>query len=256
MKQLQNARDKGDEDEVEELAHRYNVDSAEAEHATVRRLFGEKGPVRRQLVMLSVVWLFYASSFVAANSYITNWPTRNREWSSGQTGHLLLVAAGIGILFYLLGGFIGEQTGRRAVLIGAASLVAPLNLLFYFFHQPVWWGWLLYIAIYQVTNGTWSGAGYAYWGESFPTEVRGTAVGWLGGMFALGLLIGSGVWTILQAVANPNVTWLVVAVGLALGQLLSVFLRRIEPGQELEQATAEGGSGGASAKPSFAGRPA
>ena len=38
--------------------------------------------------------------------------------------------------------------------------------------------------IYQVTNGTGSGAGYAYQAESFPTRVRGTAVGFLGAMMA------------------------------------------------------------------------
>src|SRR5262249_55782244 len=41
--------------------------------------------------------------------------------------------------------------------------------------------------LYQFTNGTWSGAGYAYQAESFPTRVRGAAVGFLGAMMAGGL---------------------------------------------------------------------
>ncbi len=29
-----------------------------------------------------------------------------------------------------------------------------------------------YILLYQASNGTWSGVGYAYWAESFPTRIR------------------------------------------------------------------------------------
>jgi MFS family permease len=43
-------------------------------------------------------------------------------------------------------------------------------------------------AILTITNGAWSGAGYAYWAESFPTRVRGTAIG---AMSALGLILGA-----------------------------------------------------------------
>ncbi|MCA1718755.1 MAG: hypothetical protein LC781_18675 [Actinobacteria bacterium] len=48
---------------------------------------------------------------------------------------------------------------------------------------------IVYFLIYQVTDGTWSGAGYTYQAESFPTRVRGTAVGFPGTMLAGGLLI-------------------------------------------------------------------
>lgn len=40
--------------------------------------------------------------------------------------------------------------------------------------------------------------------------------------------------TYLIIVATPTITWLVVGVGMALGQWLTVFLRPIPPGQELE----------------------
>jgi hypothetical protein len=93
---------------------------------------------------------------------------------------------------------------------------------------------IVYFLIYQVTNGTWSGAGYAYQAESFPTRMRGTAVGFLGAMFAGGLLLGAALWTLLITITTPTVTWLIVAVGLALGQWLTLLLRRIPPGRELE----------------------
>jgi len=53
-------------------------------------------------------------------------------------------------------------------------------------------------------------------------------------MFAGGLLIGSALWTLLITFTTPAVTWLIIAVGLALGQWLTLLLRKIPPGQELE----------------------
>lgn len=234
LKEVRDADAEGDPDKVRRLAGRYHLDAEEVTRVPTRRLFAERGPVRRQLVLLSVVWLFYAASFTATNVYITDWLTRGGAWTPTDAAHLLLVAAGLGFFFYLLGGWIGERTGRREVLVATACLVAPLNLAFFFFHPANAGGWLVYICVYQLTNGTWSGAGYAYWGESFPTELRGTAVGWLGGMFALGLLVGAALWTFVTELAGSDAAWLVVAVGLAVGQLLSIGLRHIEPGEDLE----------------------
>ena len=147
---------------------------------------------------------------------------------------LLLVSAGIGVLFYLLGGWLGERWGRRQVLIGTALLVPPLNLMFLLAHEHAVLV-VIYFLIYQVTNGTWSGAGYAYQAESFPTRVRGTAVGFLGAMFAAGILLGAALWTLLMTVSTPTVTWLVIAVAAAFGQWLTMLLRDIPPGMALEK---------------------
>jgi predicted MFS family arabinose efflux permease len=210
------------------------VDVEEIEEVTLKQLFTHPGYVRRQLIMLTVVWLFYSTSFVATNLYITDFMTRVKGISGSQASLILLVCGGIGFFFYVIGGLLGERWGRREVLIGTALLVAPLNLIFLFVNQYALIA-IVYFLIYQVTNGTWSGAGYAYQAESFPTRVRGTAVGFLGAMFAGGLLIGSALWTILVTFTTSTVAWIVIAVGLALGQWLTLALRRIPPGQELEE---------------------
>ena len=92
----------------------------------------------------------------------------------------------------------------------------------------------MYFLIYQATNGTWSGAGYAYQGESFPTRVRGTAIGFLGAMQVLGFIVGTAIWTSLIGTFGGTTTWLVVAVGGALGLWCTLLLRDIRPGQDLE----------------------
>lgn len=234
LEQLRAARRAGDDARVASLLKRYDVDVAALSGTTVRQLFARAGPVRRQLVLLSAIWIAFGASIAATNFFITDFLTRVKGFTAHQAATLLLVSAGVGVFFYLLGGWLGERWGRRQVLILTALLVPPLNLLFLLVHDHAVLV-IVYFLIYQVTNGTWSGAGFAYQAESFPTRVRGTAVGFLGAMFAAGILIGAGLWTLLMAVSTPAVAWLVVAVGASFGQWLTMLARRIPPGMSLEQ---------------------
>lgn len=119
-------------------------------------------------------------------------------------------------------------------MIASAGFLIVLTVTFYF-ASPVRLIWVLYIVLYQASNGTWSGAGYAYWAESFPTRMRGTAIGWLGAMFALGQILGSGIWTLLVAHDGAD-TLLIVGGGFAILQGVSSFLLpNIQPGQQLEE---------------------
>lgn len=234
VKELREAKSAGDEERFEELRERYDVDAEEVDQLSVRQLFARPGWPRAQLLRTSVVWLLYAAGFVAANTYITNWLTHYRGFTKSTALALLLVASGIGIGFYVLGGALGERFGRQRVLAVSAVLTLVLTVGFYFARVTALI-WILYILLYQVSNGTWSGTGYAYWAESFPTRVRGTAIGWLGGMYAAGLILGSGVWT---AMIGPvgAVTFLAVGAGFALLQAAAtLLLPHIKPGQELEE---------------------
>lgn len=233
VKKVKKAMAEGKQDEVDRLLNIYPVNIDEANNLTWRQLFAKKGYVRKQVSLLTIVWLAYSTSYVATNVYITYWLVHFYGWTSNQAASMLLIAGGIGYFFYVLGGALGEKFGRRGVLVITGILTAPLNFLFLFLggHTVIF---IVYFIIYQVTNGTWSGAGYAYWGESFPTRVRGTAIGFLGAVFNFGLLLGSFIWTILIGLVSPTTTWIVVAVVFALGQWLALLLPRIKPGSELE----------------------
>lgn len=227
------ARRRGDDAALQALLAHHDVAVEEIERVTVGQLFASAGYVRRQLVWLSITWIFYGASYVASNFYITYWLTKFKGFSSNGASALLLVSGGIGFLFYILGGWLGERYGRREVIIVTGALVAPLSLLFLIVQQS-WLVVLVYFLLYQATNGTWSGAGYAYQGESFPTRVRGTAVGFLSAMQVLGFVVGTLIWTFLSSTTTPNITWLVLAVFVSLGLWSTLFLRRIPPHQELE----------------------
>lgn len=222
----------GDQARVNELLKTYAVDVAEVRKVTARQLFATSGFVRRRLALLTMVWLFYATSWVATNVYISYWLVQYSGWTGAEAGRLL-VCGGFGYLFYVLGGLLGELWGRRQVLVWTGLVTGPLNFLFMFAEHPASI-YIVYFLIYQITNGAWSGAGYAYWAESFPTRVRGTAIGWLGAMSALGLILGTLLWTILISMSSPAVTWFVIAVVFGFGQWTVLLLPRIEPGQQLE----------------------
>ena len=62
---------------------------------------------------------------------------------------MLLVAAGIGIAFYVLGG----RFGRQRILVASAVSTLALTVGFCF-ARAAWLIWVLYILLYQVSNGT------------------------------------------------------------------------------------------------------
>lgn len=219
---------------VSELLKKYKVDTRELGKVTLKQLFLTPGEVRRRLITLSIVWVIYGTSYVSTNVYITYWLTKYEGWTASAAAELLLVSAGVGFFFYILGGVLGERWGRRQVLVVSGMLVGPLNLLFMYLHNDIAIA-IVYFCIYQVTNGTWSGAGYAYFAECFPTRVRGTAVGWVVSMMVIGFIIGTALWTVLIGTTSPEITWLVIAVVIGFGEWAALSLPKIRPGQTLEQ---------------------
>jgi MFS family permease len=234
VQQVKAAKKAGDSARVQKLLERYDVDVDEVDQVTVKQMFATPGWVRRQLIRTSAVWLCYAAAFTATNTYIVYWLTKYQGFSDNTATTMLLVASAAGWFFYVAGGLLGENFGRQRVLLASAVVLVALSALWPWLHVG-WVLWLVYFFIYQVSNGTWSGVGYTYWAESFPTRVRGTAVGWLGAMFSGGLLLGSGVWTALIGHVPDLAVWYVVAVGFSVLQLLfTLLLPNIRSGQELE----------------------
>ncbi len=237
-----NAVRKARESNDAEMLTRLEADRpvAETEDAGVGiwALWSTKGEVRRRLTRVTVTWLFYSGAFTATNVYIVYWLVHVRGWSSGSTSHMLLIAGGVGYLFYILGGWWGEHAGRKMVLVCSALLTVPLSIAFVLVHSHAW-VLLVYLVLYQTTNGTWSGAGYTYCTEVFPTRVRASATSWLGAMFVVGMLIGSIIWTGITKVMPLTDVWWIIAVGLGVcAAVSSAFLPNIKPGQELEEISA------------------
>lgn len=236
LREIRRAKEAGDQAGVQRLLQQYEVDVEDVDKVTFRQLFATPGYVRRQVLSITIIWVIYEAMFVPTNVYITYWLTQYRGWSAGAAATLLLVSSGIGFFFYVFGGFLGDRVGRKRVLVVSASLV-PIFGLAFLVAPTMPLQAVFYFLLYQVTNGTWSGAGYTYWGESMPTRVRGTAMGWGAAMLMVGQLIGTGIWTGLIGTAGPVATWvlLVIVLGIAQAVLTIVLLPHIKPHTELEE---------------------
>ncbi|MEM4090507.1 MAG: MFS transporter [Thermoplasmatales archaeon] len=215
----------------------FSADLDQAGKVTFRQIFLTRGYVRTQLIKVMTTWFFYASSWMLTNVFISAYLVEYYHWSATYIATLLLISGGLGFFFYPLGGFIGEKIGRRNVLIGSGALTPILALAFILNVHDFLLASIIYFFIYQVTNGTWSGAGYAYWAEVFPTRVRGTVMGFLSGWFNFSTFVGGLMYTALVAVFGhfPIYIWLVLAVGLSIGELFSITLRNVKPGTILEE---------------------
>lgn len=234
VQSLKKAQKSGSDESVSALLEQHAVDTEALQHVSLRQLFSTPGILRQQLIILSCAWIIYATSFVASNFYIAYWLTTHKAFSTHETSLLLLLCGGIGFFFYVLGGILGERYGRRAVIIWTSMAIAPLGFLFWLVQAP-WLVSVVYFCLYQATNGTWSGAGYAYQGESFPTRMRGTAIGFLSAMQVLGFVLGTVLWSFLSSHYAPDITWLVLAVFVPLGLVITFLFRDIPPGRELEE---------------------
>jgi MFS family permease len=153
-------------------------------------------------------------------------------------GSVFLINVPVVVLALIFTPFIvpaGSRNPERQLdLLNSLLAMVAMVTLFFLMAQQTWFVVVAYFLLYQATNRTWSGAGYAYQAESFPTRIRGTAVGFLSAMQVLGFVFGSILWTVLTGFGKPALTWLIVATAASLGMWTTVLLRRIPPGQELE----------------------
>ncbi len=234
MKALRTALENNDTEEVNRLRAIHDVNIDALEKGQFLQLFSKTGGVRRTAISLSITWLLYGISYVATNIYLAYWMTNVKNWAPAKVATLLLVGGAAGVIFYILGGILGEKIGRKKVLVGSAICIAPLSLIILESNGAS----LLLVCIfllYQATNGTWSGVGYTYQAEVYPTRVRALGVSWMSAMLVGGFMLGSLLWALLNSFTTLENTWLIIAVILGAAQAVSTFfLPSVKPGQELE----------------------
>ena len=235
IKALREAVKAGHQEEVARLRAERDVDVEALRKGQFTQLFSKVGGVRRTAVTMSVTWLLYGLSYVATNIYLAYWMVEVKGWTAAKDASLLLVGGAVGVLFYILGGVLGEKFGRKPVLVISACAIAPLALVILYTNSTSLLLVMIFL-LYQATNGTWSGVGYTYQAEVYPTRVRAIGVSWMSAMLVGGFMLGSLVWALLTATVSLRTTWLIIAVVLGACQAISTFfLPSIRPGTELEE---------------------
>jgi MFS family permease len=193
-----------------------------------RRWLARSGPsvmlpppaFRRRALVASVVVALAMSYDVAAFAFATYLPITLYGWTPAQASAMFIVAGGLGMPGWALGGVLADRHGRRPV--GALFLVGLTlaELLFFLGGPAALWPGFAAMVFFQGGKMTIIRACAA---ELFPTSIRGAAAGWLtaaatvGGMAGLGL---AGVLTPLVGGIQYALAIIAVAGVLAAGGLV------------------------------------
>lgn len=124
---------------------------------------------------------------VAGFAFTTYWPMTHHDWSPARTSALIVVAGGIGLPGFWLGGRLADHTGRR---VTAALFYLGLTLaeLTFFLGRPaLLWPAFAAMVFCQAGKTT----VFRSWAsELFPTSFRASAVGWLNAAATVGGMAG------------------------------------------------------------------
>ncbi len=141
-------------------------------------------PEYRGRVLAALVVVALAMSYdVAAFSFATYVPITRYGWSAGQASALFIVAGGLGLPGWSLGGILADRYGRRP--IGVLFLVGLTAAELLFFLGGPWGLWPGFAGMVFFQGGKMTII-RAWAAELFPTSFRGAAAGWLTAAGALG----------------------------------------------------------------------
>jgi putative MFS transporter len=171
-------------------------------------------PAYRGRVLAALVVVALAMSYdVAAFTFATYVPITRYGWSAGQAAAMFIVAGGLGLPGWSLGGLLADRFGRRPISALFLIGLTLAEVVFFMGGPHALWPGFAAMVFFQggkmTVIRTWAA-------ELFPTSFRGAAAGWLtaagtiGGMGGLGLagalapLVG-GIHVALAVIAGTGV---------------------------------------------------
>ncbi|MDA8336627.1 MAG: MFS transporter [Peptococcaceae bacterium] len=163
--------------------------AGEKRKTTIRQLFAGKSS-RRALIGTTIAWIGTEYTYWSYSVYLPLYLMQKGHLSPGRmTGAMALIYL-LAIVFVVGSGWLGDRLGRRNATILTA--VAGAVAMYFFTSRRVDSLPLLIVLgflVFGIYQGPWVN-GILYCGESFPTEMRGTAtsfsltVGRVGALFA------------------------------------------------------------------------
>ena len=145
-------------------------------------------PEYRGRVLAALVVVALAMSYdVAAFAFVTYVPITRYGWSAGQASALFIVAGGLGLPGWSLGGLLADRHGRRPIGVLFLVGLTVAELLFFLGGEWALWPGFAGMVFFQGGKMTIIRAWAA---ELFPTSFRGAAAGWLTAAGALGGMAG------------------------------------------------------------------
>jgi MFS family permease len=145
-------------------------------------------PAYRGRVLAALVVVALAMSYdVAAFAFVTYVPINEHGWSASEASAMFIVAGGIGLPGWALGGMLADRHGRRPIGVLFLLGLTAAELLFFLGGSRALWPGFAAMVFFQggkmTVIRTWAA-------ELFPTNFRGAAAGWLTAAGAVGGMTG------------------------------------------------------------------
>ena len=199
---------------------------------------------RRRAIPISVCVLLGSIGGMAANNWSYYHAVSQVGLSAGATSTMVLVGGGIGAAGFPLAAWAAERLGRVPTIVTAGLLGSAGAVWFYWgppsqLGQPVLWLGAAY-CLFSVAANSVIVAGNAAVTELFPTAVRGTMVGWLSLLIAVGSVTAQATMAVLAGPLGglSNVVGYLALLGVPSALLFGFFIEETR-GLSLEVAAKE-----------------
>ncbi|WP_053958212.1 MFS transporter [Sulfobacillus thermosulfidooxidans] len=231
--QIRNLLRSGQLKEAEEYGTQYGIDTKRTRSFTYAQLF--QGGMLRTTVFLGLGFLLNWFAIEVFNVLATTILTEGKHLNFGNSLWLLVLANAVGYVGYVAHGWVGDHIGRRET-IGVAWILGGLSFagMLYVAHSYI--SVLVFQSIGSFfLNGAYS-ALFIFMSESYPTRVRGTGTAFINAMGPVGGILGALSFSLLLSSHLGILMAALVggAIPLALSGIVMFALKRIPPGQVLE----------------------
>jgi MFS family permease len=233
---MQRVRKLEKEDRYEEAAafgRQYDVDAHRARENTFRQIF--EPDIRKHTIFLSLAFLMHWICVQVLIVLGTTVLTQGKEASFGSSLIVLIVSNVAAYIGYLCHGFVGDIIGRRQTIMGGWILSSLAYAIMLFGPNTEWFVLTMYSVGLFFLIGP-AAPLFFYFGESYPTRMRGTGAAFVNAVGPIGALIGSALLTALLAAGVSMVVaaFLTGSVPIFLAALSMLGTRDVKTIQEAE----------------------
>lgn len=194
--------------------------------------------VRRQAIVVILYNIFVLTGFGAEIYFVSIYLTTVVHIALGSVAILLSISGWVGVLSYLLFGFLGDRFSPKFFLVLLPILAGVSYLAYMNVHGSVAYYTITLAGAIFFTSGVY-GCYNRYLSESFPARMRGTALTMGIGFGNVALVIVPLVGAALFANHDPQFTFLMVGLAMIAGGVLMLAGRTIPPGRELKEVAGE-----------------
>jgi putative MFS transporter len=190
---------------------------------------------RGRAILILTCWLLaYPGIVYGGGAYMFVYMT-DHGIPAHSAFELLMAAAVITFLAFLVNAWAGERIERKTVLFMAASVFSIGWLLMYFY--PVWAMFIVGIPLARIGTNLFLFNMYNYTAVAFPTRIRSAAFAWTDGLGHLGAWAGVTLLGPLYAMEPNHIGWVlfIVLPGAMLPGLLVLFFGIKQSGRVLEE---------------------